>query len=111
MKEEWEKELQVIETNDYGLLIIKLQHQHINQNYGLVNKEDSNVEQLRTINLSDNLIDKYLQKSSELSRRAKFKEKNMSRFANHTVGAYTEEEVGDLLIDSILYKVNVLQNM
>ena len=51
LKEEWGKELQEIESNDYGLLAIKLQRQHINQNYGLVNKEDSSVEHLRTVNI------------------------------------------------------------
>ena len=75
------------------------------------NRENPAVEPAKSPNLSDNAIQKYLQKSSELSKRASIQEKNMKRFSNNIIGDRKEEEIGDMLIDSILYKVNVLQNI
>ena len=70
----------------------------------------NNSGEFKTHSLSRDLITKYLTKSGELYQRARNKELNLGKW-NYTIDVNTEEEIGDMLIDSILYKVNVLQNI
>ena len=60
--------------------------------------------------VSNQTLDKYLQKSSDLKNRVRIKEmiygKRSQSLATHDV-----EEMSDMLIDAILYKVNVLKNL
>ena len=73
-------------------------------------KNYSNSGEYKNENLSEDKIEKYLIKSDQLYARAKIKEINIDQSKN-IIGLNPEEEIGDMLIDSILYKVNVLQNI
>lgn len=71
---------------------------------------DSNLSNTEA-QLPSTKIDRYIQKSVELKNRVRLKEQSYFGDRSGSMLAKHSEEVSDMLIDSILYKVNVLQNV